>query len=73
MSEAWPDKLRACNRFDDQQKATIRGSLLALELKGGDPNAAFKGNEEQIRLCLDRFLQDAVPGWLPPILLSALQ
>lgn len=52
MERNWLDKLQACKDFDNNQKAELRGRLLALQCAGTDPNVTMMGDDEDIRQCL---------------------
>ncbi len=49
MDIQWISKLDTCKAVDHAKKPTIKGALIALMLQGTDPNAAFDGDEQEVK------------------------
>ncbi len=53
MDIQWISKLDTCKAVDHAKKPTIKGALIALMLQGTDPNAAFDGDEQEVKQILE--------------------
>ena len=53
----WESKLAACEDFSKQQRAALRGRLLALE--EAKANAFFEGDDDRVRTALKTLLPES--------------
>ena len=63
MEQDWESKLAARDDFSKQQKAAIRGRLLALD--DAKANGFFRGDDEDIRIALETILPESTGKSIP--------
>ena len=63
MEQDWESKLDTRDDFTRQQKAAIRGRLLALD--DARANGFFRGDDEDVRIALETILPESTGESIP--------